>query len=134
MAMRVSTRRALALFLGLIVLMTLLAGLDSLRKPALGFKTQMQCTSRDVSLNLPCLKAQVEQRMLPGQHVIIVQANIGFLEITMNLICSAEAAGLPRTRFLIWSMDQEMHLAATQAGLLSFYNPVLFYGTSQTVL
>jgi membrane protein YdbS with pleckstrin-like domain len=53
--------------------------------------------------------------------------------MAMNLICSAESVGVSRERFLIWSMDSETHEFMVQNGILSIHNPIIFYGTPDTV-
>jgi hypothetical protein len=61
--------------------------------------------------------------------MIVVQTNKAFVSITLNLVCSAARVGIPKTQFVIWSVDEVAHKAMQESGLWSYYNPTFFYGS-----
>ena len=92
----------------------------------------IRCSSRHLSYRPQCLKETLESR-LQGSSLYIVQVNAGFLSVAMNLICSADKLGIPRTRFMVWSMDNITHDFMEGQGILSFYNPSVYFGSKEAV-
>jgi Nucleotide-diphospho-sugar transferase len=99
-----------------------------------------RCERMSVSSDLHCLVHLVKKRVPKGSNLIIAQVNKGFkvthnrfIHMAMNLICSAESVGISRSQFLIWSMDSETHAFMENNKILSIYNPIIFYGTSEAV-
>ncbi|KAJ3119107.1 hypothetical protein HDU96_000022 [Phlyctochytrium bullatum] len=60
------------------------------------------------------------------RNPIVIQVNKGFLELALNLVCTAEKAGMSRSQFLFWAMDSAAHHTLQSKGLLSYHNPVAF--------
>jgi hypothetical protein len=87
------------------------------------------CNKSSVAKDLTCLLLHVKKRIPRGSSLMVVQTNKAFTEMTINLVCSAERIGIPRTQFLMWSMDPASHSSMMEQGLLSYHNPVVFYGS-----
>jgi hypothetical protein len=103
--------------------------LQKLVRPLLTPATPTSSVTNEDSLgsNWGLLSKKIQKRVKTG-HLVIVQVNFAFLDLALNLICSAMKHNIPKENFLIWSMDPKTHQILSELDILSFYNPVLFFG------
>jgi hypothetical protein len=78
-------------------------------------------------LSWKCLPEKLKQIDIP----IIVQANIGFIKLLKNLIYSADAVGVSKSRFLVWALDLDTQFEMNKLGVRSYYDPERFFGISE---
>ena len=95
------------------------------------FKLAPSCNRETVGYDYDCLEEHLQY--ISSKHSVkVVQANSAFIPIVLNLLCSAKLVGISPESFVIWSMDNATHHLMLTHGLMSIYNPDLYFGVSSS--
>jgi hypothetical protein len=82
---------------------------------------------------IPCMISSIKTRLQKDDSVIIVQVNKGFIEMSLNLLCSIQKAGIPTNTIQIWSMDSFTHSLFQRQHIHTFYEENRYQGTTESV-